>query len=92
MTVAVTPASSIVVTNALTGEEITSTDTQRTNTLTVALGGDIYNMMRFTAQGSIDINDNFGLDYLSAPVQTTCAQLIAEAMLESTEMWEEIIV
>ena len=83
VTVAVTPASSssptantdgsIVVSNALTGEEITSTTTQRTNTLTVALGGDIYNMMRFTAQGSIDFNDNFSLDYLSAPVQTTCA-------------------
>ena len=57
----------------------------------MALGGDIYNMMRFTAQGAIEFNGNLDLDYTDAPVETTCAQLIAEAMLTSTEMWDEFI-
>ena len=99
VTVTVTPASSspttnsdgsISVSNALTGEEITSTSTQRTSTLTVALGGDIYAVMEFLTQAELNINDEFALNYDETPTIETCAELNADFLNKTTDMWQSL--
>ena len=77
----------VTVYEALTEDVIRSLDSSRTQTLTTALGGDVYSQMMFTFNVDLSVNYAYYLSKSGYPIQYTCDELTAVFDDKYGEAW-----
>ena len=67
----------VTVYEAMTEDVIRSLDSSRTQTLTTALGGDVYSQMMFTFNADLSIQYSYYLTRSGNPIQYNCDTLVS---------------